>query len=278
MLPTRVRGNMKKCVKRDIFYREWKCQDPEFVLLLVHGLGGHSNNWEYMAEFFRKNNITSYGIELKGFGATETLKGHVDSLDTYLKDVRRLHYIIKKKHKGKKIFIAGESMGGLIAFMIAIKKPKLFSGTVCISPGFASLLQFSISEYVKMSLAWLYNPKKQFTMPFNSEMCTRDLDCRKQMDADPLEHRLATPNLLLNILLGQAYSKALKHKVKTSTLFLLAENDTFVCPKAGRKVFEGMKAKDKTLIQYPEMSHSLASELGREKVFSDTLGWLKKRI
>lgn len=271
---------MQKCEKRDIFYRQWECASPRAVLLLVHGLGGHSNNWEFFSEYFLHNKIASYAIELKGFGANvETyLKGHIDSLNTYVKDVRRLHYIIKKKHKGKKVFIAGESMGGLIAFMAAIKKPDLFNGLICISPGFASLLKFSILDYVKMISARFYRPKKQFIMPFDSAMCTRDPDCQKIIDNDPLEHRFATPKLLQSILIGQMYAKLLKHKMRMRAIFLLGEKDNFVCGRTSRKIFEGLKAKDKELIRYSEMRHSLTAELGREKVFGDVLNWLEKRI
>ena len=62
------------------------------------------------------------------------------------------------------------------------------------------------------------------------------------------------------------------------TLFLLAGNDQFVSAKASRKIFNGMKLENKKIIEYPGMSHTLTAELGREKVFSDTLCWIEKRI
>jgi len=271
---------MKKCEKRNIFYREWGCSDPRAIMLLVHGLGGHSNNWEYFSDYFVRRGITCYALELKGFGrdVEGRVKGHIDSLDIYIRDVRRLHHIIKREHGKKKVFVSGESMGGLIAFITAIKKPDLFNGLICISPGFGSLLKFSFLDYVKMTLAWVHKREKQFFMPFNSEMCTRDPECRKQMDSDPLEHRFATPGLLLNILIGQMYSNLLKRKVSMDTLFLLGGKDSFVCGRASRKIFEGLKTKNKRLIEYPDMRHTLTAELGREKVFTDILKWVEKRI
>lgn len=179
---------------------------------------------------------------------------------------------------GKKVFIVGESMGGLIAFMTAIKKPDLFSGLICISPGFASLLRFSILDYVKMASARFYRPTKQFVMPFDSKMCTQDPHCQKVIDTDPLEHRFATPKLLQSILIGQTYSKLLKHKIRMRTLFLLAGKDNFVSAGVSRKIFEGLKTKNKELIEYAEMRHALTVGLGREKVFRDALRWMEKGI
>jgi alpha-beta hydrolase superfamily lysophospholipase len=244
----------------------------------VHGLGGHSNNWEFVAKFLMEHNITSYSIELKGFGNTEGLKGHIDSLNVYIKDVRRLRNIIKREHRKLPVFIAGESMGGLIGFLTVIKKPRLFKGLICMSPGFVSGLKFSLMEYVRMVSARLYNSKKQFIMPFTSDMCTRDPECKKIIDNDKLEHKFATPKLLQSILLGQLSSKLLKHKVKTDTLFLLAGADTFVSTDASKKIFDGIKFEHKEMIEYAGMRHSLTMELGREKVFADLLKWLEKRI
>lgn len=247
-------------------------------MLMVHGLGGHSNNWEFVANFLVGHGISCYSIELKGFGNTDGVKGHIDSLNTYIKDIRRLYSIIRREHKRIPVFIAGESMGGLTGFLTVIKKPRLFRGLICISPGFKSSLNFSIMEYIRMISARFYNAKKQFVMPFTNEMCTRDPECKKIMDNDKLEHKLATPVLLQSILLGQLSSKLFKHKVRTDTLFLLAGADTFVCSKASRKIFDGIKFEHKDIIEYPGMRHSLTMELGREKVFDDLLRWLNKRI
>ena len=169
-------------------------------------------------------------------------------------------------------------MGGLISFILAIQKQDLFDGMICISPGFTSLLKLTFFDYVKITLSWFYNQKRQFLMPFTSELCTRDPELRKIIDSDDLEHRFATPKLLQSILLGQVYSRLLKRRVKMDTLFLLAGNDRFVCSKASRKVFNGMKIKNKEIIEYPGMSHSLSAELGREKVFADAFLWMKKRM
>jgi len=270
--------SMKRCEKRDILYRQWGSSSPRAAMLLVHGLGGHSNNWEFVAKFLMEHGITSYAIELKGFGNTEGVKGHINSLNVYIKDTRRLYNIIRKEHRRLPVFIAGESMGGLIGFLTVIRKPRLFRGLVCMAPGFASRLKFSAMEYLKMISARLYNSKKQFLMPFTSDMCTRDPECKKIIDNDKLEHKFATPGLLQSILLGQLSSMMSKHKVRTDTLFLLAGSDTFVSSEASKKIFKGIKFKHKDIIEYPEMRHSLTMELGREKVFADLLKWLEKRI
>ncbi|MFC1480464.1 alpha/beta fold hydrolase [Candidatus Omnitrophota bacterium] len=265
-----------KDAKTGMCYREWIAPHPEAVLLLVHGLGGHSGRWTSLAEFFLQEGISSYAIELKGFGQTPELKGHVGSFDQYTEDICRLGELITEKDPGKKIFLLGESMGGLISFMIAALEPGLFGGLVCISPAFSSNLKFTMVEHVKILWNMMLNPEKQFRLPFDSEMCTRDSECRQVLDEDPAEHRFATAGLLRGIALAQMRGAAFARRIETSVLFLLAGQDDLVKSEASEKVFRALKTKGKTLIKYPEMRHALSIGLGREKVFSDILNWLRK--
>jgi alpha-beta hydrolase superfamily lysophospholipase len=140
-------------------------------------------------------------------------------------------------------------------------------------------MKFSLTEKIKIYLGMVLYPRKQFKMPFDSQMCTRDPDCQKAMDADKREHRLATPRLLFNILLAQSRVNSLKEKIKIPVLFLIAgDSDKLTDPGESKAVFNGLKTKDKEIIQYTDMFHSLTIELGREKVFGDILTWVNKRI
>jgi len=262
-----------------IVYKKWPLNDPKAVFLLVHGLGGYSDRWNFLAEFFLKQNISSYSIELKGFGETKDLKGHIDSFDIYYQDIESLLNIIKKELPGKKVFIIGESMGGLIAFLLTALKPNLFDGLICFSPAFSSKLQFSLLNYLKTFAFLIFNPKKTIDVPFDDAMCTRDEDYRKVMEFDPRELRIASARLLFNILIGGIEANSLKSKINIPTLFLTADKfDTITDVEAMKKVFSGLTVKDKQLIVYPEMFHAISIDLGREKVFADILSWIDKRI
>lgn len=269
---------MNRDEKTGIIYKSWRAHSPEAVLLLVHGMGASSVRWEHLARFFLVNNITSYAIELKGFGETAGLKGHIDSFQIYYRDIQVLYEIIKRENSGKKIFLIGESMGGLISFVLAGLKPDLFAGVICLSPNFKSTLKFSWLGYLKIYFSMVFAPRKQFKMPFNSGMCTRDPESQKAMDSDSREHRLATARLLFNVLFAQRRANILKDKINIPVLFLLAgDNDQLSDSPYAKIVFKGMNSEDKQIIQYPQMYHALSVELGREKLFEDILKWLRKR-
>lgn len=260
-----------------IEYFKWTAKDPGCVFLLVHGMGAHSERWKFFSEYLLKKNISSYSLELRGFGQTADYQGHINSLDIYYKDIARLAEIIRSENPGKKIILAGESMGGLIAFEFFLKHPKDTDALVCFSPGFANNMKL---DYPGIILPLLYKPKKQNMMPFTSAMCTSDADYQKVMDADPREHRFATSSLLLQILFAQMRSTLFAGNIEKPVLFLLAgdDKDLLVDPKASKAVFKRMKGNNKKLIQYPDMLHALSIEKGREKVFEDIVCWINALI
>ncbi|MEK6567767.1 MAG: lysophospholipase [Candidatus Omnitrophota bacterium] len=260
--------------KNDIFYRRWPAQEPKAVLLLIHGLGAHTGRWESLADFFQKNNISSYALELKGFGQTQGARGDIDSLDTYFRDIRALHEVVKQENPQKKIFLLGESMGALICFLYAALEPQAFSGLICISPAFANKLPFSLWTYLNVVLALIFNPKRHFPVPITPEMCTRDIEYQKIIEVDPLDKHTATARLYWNIFKAQKKVGSLGDKINIPLLVLTAGEDRVVDSLAAREIFNSLRIKDKKLINYPAMRHAISLELEREKVFGDILSWI----
>ena len=107
----------------------------------------------------------------------------------------------------KKIFLLGESMGGLISFLIAADSPGLFNGLICISPAFVNRYKLGALECIKMLTQLFYNPKKGFKLPLDSSMCTRDVEYIKKLDQDPREYRRTSAKLISDILLAQVRAK-----------------------------------------------------------------------
>lgn len=261
-----------------VTYRQWNAPLPKAVLLLVHGLGAHGRRWNFLADFCLQNNISSYAIELRGFGETEGLRGDVENFNIYYSDIRSLCGIIRRENPDRKIFLIGESMGALISFLSAAQEPDQFSGIILLSPVFKSRLSMPSLVYFKIFFSLFYQPRKQFYVPFDSQMCTRDIAYQKIMDSEPQEHRLATARLLLAIVFSQVSVQFFKKRMRIPVLFLLAGKDTFSDTNSSRRFFQSLNINDKEIVLYPQMHHALSIELDREKVFEDMLKWIEIRI
>jgi alpha-beta hydrolase superfamily lysophospholipase len=254
-----------------IEYRQWGAPSSDAVFLLVHGLGAHGGRWEAMSDFFSKRRIFLYALELKNNPQSGYFRN-------YYKQLLCLYGIAARDNPGRKIFLVGESMGALVSFLFTASNPGMFSGLICLSPAFISRCVPALADSVRILASLFYNPKKEFKLPFNSSMCTRDPIYRKNLDEDPREYRSVPSGLILEILYFQFRSGLLKDKIKTPVLFLIAGEDKLVKSDASRRIFNGLEEKDKALIEFPGMYHSLSIESGKEAVFEEILRWVEKRI
>lgn len=94
--------------------------------VLVHGLGGNHTNWiEVFDELAQRGRTLA--IDLPGYGYSPPIKRHdLDSLASVLIDL--LEVI------GDPAILVGNSMGGLLAEMVAAKRPGLVADLVLIAP------------------------------------------------------------------------------------------------------------------------------------------------
>ncbi|MCX6561042.1 MAG: alpha/beta fold hydrolase [Candidatus Aminicenantes bacterium] len=270
---------MNELIGGDILYRKWDAAGtPRAVLLLVHGMGAHTARWDFLASYLAARGISSYAIELRGFGRTpERPRGHVDSPRVWERDILTLREIIAAEHPGLKIFALGESLGSLIVFNLAAAYPEAFAGQILISPSFKNGMKFPLSSYLTLICFYLFNPRKTVTVPFTSQMCTRDETYGAVMDANPDELRVSSLKVLMDTMSGQKRAFKAAASASVPALFLLSGKDYLVDPRASRKLFGRLTMTDKTLIDYPEMHHALSIETGRERVFDDMLAWLGSR-
>jgi acylglycerol lipase len=274
---------MADLIGTDVLYRRWDAapaaSSPRAVFLLVHGLGAHTARWEFLAGFLARNGYASYGLELRGFGHTpDRPRGHVDSLRVWERDVLSLRETAARENPDRKVFLLGESIGGLLAFNLVCRWPEAFAGQVLISPDFKNGLKFPLSAYLTLAGLILVRPKKTLRIPFDSAMCTRDPAYREIMDANPDELRVASLKCLLSILLEQARAKRLAKTLRVPSLFLISGNDLLVDEEASRTLFGKLALEDKTLMEYPDMLHALSIDLGRERVFRDIADWAGPRV
>jgi alpha-beta hydrolase superfamily lysophospholipase len=261
-----------------IIYHSWQVPDSQVALLLVHGLGAHSGRWKPFAEFLSSQKISSYALELKGFGSTSGPKGHIESFDTYFQDILTLRKIIATENPGKKIFLCGESFGGLLSFSLALKDQKAFYGLILFSPAFSIKMQVSLWTYLQVIMHLFIDPKKQFPAQITNSMCTRDPEYQKQLDFDHLESRVVSAKFVLNYFLAETEARKSKAKWSMPILFLVAGEDYIVNPQETKRIYRWLDAQDKEIKKYPEMYHALSVELVKEQVFEYIIKWIKNRL
>ncbi|MCX7927383.1 MAG: lysophospholipase [Candidatus Omnitrophica bacterium] len=262
----------------NLFYRRWLTEKSQACLLLVHGLFAHSGRWQPLAEYFLNKGVSSYALDLEGFGATKGRRGDIESFEVYFEQIRQLQKIIATCMQQLPTFLVGESFGGLLAYLFSYRYARLFKGLICLSPAFSVKLQISWWEYTRVFLHFFINPQRQFRLRLAGDMCTRDPEFQEQIDNDILGHNFISARFVLNYFTAERTARNSVFVIPIPVLFLIAGNDRIIDPHFSKIVFYRLVCEDKQMIKYPEMYHALSVEYGKEKVFEDIWQWIKKHI
>lgn len=269
---------MLKSYDGRVFYREWTCVGPKAVIILVHGMGGYSGRFFEFGPILAKSGFQVYAIEQKGHGESPSIKGHVVNFKLYTSDLKALVKHAAQQHPGKKIFVFGESMGGLITLDFSIHDQNLINGIILVSPLVKDILPMPLKKKAEILKAAIFDPMGFFPAGFNAEMFTRDPVMAKRINSDELEVRNFTAKFFLSILKAMTFINLKPGTLKLPVLMLLSGKDTMVSAEAAEKYFKKIRSKDKELKWYPEMYHALYIDKDREIVYKDILDWMNRRI
>jgi len=269
---------MLKSPDGKVFYREWTCVDPKAVIILVHGMGGYSGRFFEMGPYLAKAGFQIYAIDQKGHGENPSTKGYIDNFKLYTADLRSLVELAKSQNSEKKIFIFGESMGGLITLDFSIHHQKLINGIILMSPAVKDKLPMTISKKANIFISSIFKPMTSYSSDFDAGMFTRDTVMAKRIDSDPLEVRNFTAKFYQAILKTMLYVNLMPWRIRLPVFMILAGKDCMVSAEAGETYFKKIRSKDKQLKWYPEMFHALYVDKDREVVFKDIIDWMAKHL
>lgn len=109
------------------------------MFVCVHGLGGSHVNWALLAPRLARHGAV-HAPDLAGFGLTPptgrrpTVADNVDLLAGYIRTVSPLTRPEEVVWEERPVVLLGNSMGGLIALLLAAARPRLVSALVLVAP------------------------------------------------------------------------------------------------------------------------------------------------
>ncbi|GAA5021768.1 lysophospholipase [Marivirga lumbricoides] len=110
-------------------------ENPEKVLLIIHGHGDYAGRYVHVAEHFATKNINSAILTLRGHGNSEGKRGHASSMEQLLLDVEYFVRKVRRNNIDAKLYLYGHSMGGNIVLNYLLKdQSNEIEGAIITSP------------------------------------------------------------------------------------------------------------------------------------------------
>lgn len=261
------------------------------AVLLVHGITGTPSEMRYLG---RAINKAGYAV------LCNTLPHHCDTLNE-LKKVRWQEIVetsiadfnfLKKEHN--KVFIAGLSMGALIAIHLAYLFPEKVSGIVGLAPtlfydGWAihkgkALLPLVwripfLRNSINIREGYPYGLKDEFWRNKISKSYSSTTKSN-QFSSDVV--LFGSPFFPLACLYQhQLFVKIIKKEipsVKTPIMLIHAKDDDMTSPKNAEYILQNIAATEKSLLLLEDSYHMITIDQEKDKVAQAAIGFLNRLV
>ncbi len=94
---------------------DFPCENPETIMLIVHGIGEYAGRYTRMAKSLSEKHIKVYSMDLPGHGISGGVRGDAAPRTDVLGCIDELINFARNKFPDKPIVLYGHSMGGNIA-------------------------------------------------------------------------------------------------------------------------------------------------------------------
>ena len=223
-------------------------------ILLIHGLGDEADSWRHSIPLLNAKGYRVLAPDLPGFGRS-VAQGRI-SIKNHVAAVLRL---LEALVPGKPVFVAGNSMGAVVAEAVAVQKQELVRGLILLdgsipggpaNPGIFALAKLIFSR--KWYRAYRGKPESAWASlyPYYA-----DLDSMPRRDRDFLKERVmarvespvqeqaffATQRSLVWTYLTAASRFARKIRSYDGIIMLLWGEKDIIMPLSSAKLFQALR-------------------------------------
>ncbi len=257
-----------------IYYQAFlPAQEPRAILMVCHGLGDHSGRYGNLVRVLNSHDIAIYAHDYRGHGRSGGQRGHIQSWDELLSDLKMIHNQARVNHPDLPCFLFGHSLGGVLALDAALSNPSAYQGVIASAP---ALIQTAISPG-KIHLSKIlgrFFPNISMRSGLDPAGLSRDPQVVQDYRQDPLVHDRGTPRLAVESLAAQERVLANGHLLEIPLLLIHGQADPLIPLTASRLFFQQVTHPDKTLLEYPEGYHESHNDWHWEKAMKDLADWI----
>lgn len=257
-----------------LYYEHWVPENPQGLLVLVHGLTDHAGRYGPLVRYFYQKNIAVALFDQRGHGHSEGVRGHCEHFYDYLQDLSTFIQMSRDVVPNVPIYLLGHSFGGQIVVNFIVRFTKGIRGVILSSPSLS--LNLEIPKW-KMYLAevgekWI--PKLKIGHEIDPKWLSHDEEVVKRYTEDPLIFNKITLRLGREIMRNLEILQPMASRIYIPSLFMHGADDKICSPEATRKFFMRVPIAQKQLKIYPDMAHEIFNEVDNERVFNDMSTWM----
>ena len=271
--------NWKAFDGTDLFAQVWEPSvvSPRAVICLVHGLGEHSGRYAHVAEAFEKEGYILFGFDHRGHGRSGGARGHVSSIEDFLRDIDLLLEQAQTRYPGLPIVLYGQSLGGILVLHYGLKRKPVLKGVIATSPGLHNSLEEQTAKVFMVNLLGSLLSSTTLPSGLNPAELSREADVIEKYTRDPLVHEKITLGFGKTMLGVNKWTLEHAGEFSLPLLLLHGRSDKIAYPSSSTEFAAALK-ENCTLLLWDGAYHELHNEPEKVEVFKTMTMWVDARL
>ncbi|SFC76600.1 alpha/beta hydrolase [Clostridium uliginosum] len=246
-------------------------ENPNAIVVIVHGLGEACNRYEYLAKSFNNNNFSTYRFDHRGHGRSDGDKGYYKDFNDLIDDVNFVVDLAKSENKNLPIFLIGHSMGGFGVGAFGTKYPNKVTGIIT-TGGLTRDTGHAIDS-IPVGL----DPHTYMSNDMTDMICT-DKAVVEAYRSDPLVLKEISAGLYYELGKGIKWLIENKECFKDPVLILHGKDDKLISCQDSKDFFASISSVDKQIKIYDNLYHEILNEPCRDNIISYISDWIKLHL
>ena len=242
-------------------------------VILVHGLQSHSAWFVQSADFIARLGRPVYAFDRKGSGLSEAKRGHADSFEEWIEEIRVLAELAGQRHGTSRVHLVGHCFGAIPATAFACRYPELVASLILPTAAIHTRTDVSFSEKLTILGSRITGRQSYIPVHLQAEMFTDLPDYEAFIRNDPLALVQATAQFYWQVPKARRYINRHVDQLTMPVFMALADEDP-ICDNAGnRRFFASLPAEERLLTSYDDAEHILEFSRERDAFFEDLAVW-----
>lgn len=263
-----------------IFSQTWKVNKPKGIVVLVHGLGEHSNRYMNIINELDGKGISFYAIDHRGHGRSGGKRGHVDNFMDYIHDMKILVNMARDENPEVPLFMLGHSLGGAIACRYALTYESDLKGLILSGPGVKPIL--NMPGFVVGMAKFMANilPSMGQSNGIDASDLSHDSEVVKAYVEDELNHDRITYGWFAEFLKNGEYCIERAEELTLPLLLIHGGEDKLCDVKGTQALLERSSSMDKEIQIFDGLFHETMNEEedAKAEVLKTVAKWIVSHI
>jgi len=245
-----------------LFLRKWESEIPSNkAILILHGITAYSGPYEMFGEAISKAGFTAVGLDLRGHGLSDGIRGDYPSKERLISDLVETISYLKKNYST--LLILGHSLGVLTALITKKNSDDKIDGLILLSAGKTFnpgvYKNPSVLQKLKILVSSIFFPSKPVINYYREGISGLD---------DPLYNFKYTLRFMR---LASFNDLDFSKEIECPVILGVGEHDEIFSVESAQSLLDEIPSKDKTFFVMPGAKHAVEFT---EEVFKDLKSWL----